>query len=129
MDGTWLLLLLLMMVGFPMLVLVLLMVLLMVLLLHVLMLVGGRLLVFVGRGLQVVGLLNVVLLRVWVLVLVGGRLLPLVVVVAVLEQPSVLVRGQLLLFVMMGKEKVVLLSGAFCTYWCWLAIGRCYQYS
>jgi hypothetical protein len=48
-DGTRLLLLILMMVGLAMLVLVLL-VLLMVLLLHVLMLVGGRLPVFVSGG-------------------------------------------------------------------------------
>jgi hypothetical protein len=54
--------------GFALLLLVLLMlllVLLMILLLHALMLVCGRLLVFVSKGLQLVVLLHVVLLRGW----------------------------------------------------------------
>jgi hypothetical protein len=51
--------------------------------------VGGRLLVFVGKGLQVVMLLlvvllHVVLLQLLVLALFGGRLLPLVVLLRVL---------------------------------------------
>jgi hypothetical protein len=61
-DGTRLLLLILMLVGFALLLevlLMLLLVLMMALLLHVLMLVGGRLTVFVSRGLQTVVLLHV----------------------------------------------------------------------
>jgi hypothetical protein len=64
-DGTMLLLLRLSVAGFVMLLVVvmllLLLILLLVLLLHVLMKVGGRLLVFVGRGLQVVVRLLVLL--------------------------------------------------------------------
>jgi hypothetical protein len=51
-------------------------------------------------------------LRVLVLVLVGGRLLPLVVGLLVLRHPPVLIRGQRLLLVMMGKELGVLVPGA-----------------
>jgi hypothetical protein len=75
------------------------------------MLVGGRLPVFVSRGLQVVLVLHVLLLRGWVLVPVGDRLLPLLVVLWVLWLPPVLVRGQLLFVVPMEKELVVLLPG------------------
>jgi hypothetical protein len=85
-DGTMLLLLKLMLLGFALLLLVLLMlllVLIMALLLHVLMLDGGRLLVYVGRGLHMVKL-HVVLLRGWAMVPVGDRLLPLVVMLSVL---------------------------------------------
>jgi hypothetical protein len=69
--------LILMLVGFVMVLLVL----LMVILLLVMTLVGGRLMVFVSRGLQVV-LLHVVLLRKWVPVPVGDRLLPVLVVLS-----------------------------------------------
>jgi hypothetical protein len=48
------------------------------------MLAGDRLMVFVGKGPQLVVLLHIVLLRVLVPVFVGGRLLPLVVVLLVL---------------------------------------------
>jgi hypothetical protein len=51
---------------------------------HVLMLVGGRLLVFVSKVLQLVVLLHVAVLRGWVLVLVDDRLLPMLVVLSVL---------------------------------------------
>jgi hypothetical protein len=53
----------------------------------------------------------VVLLRVLVLALVGGRLLPLVVVLLVWQQMSMIIRGKLLLMVLVGKEHVVLLFG------------------
>jgi hypothetical protein len=79
--------------------------------LHVLMLVGGRLLVFASKGLQLVLLVHVAVLRGWVLMLVGDRLLPLPVGPSVLQQPPELVLGNLLLVVLMGKELAVLLPG------------------
>jgi hypothetical protein len=71
--------------------------------------VGGRLLVFMGIRLQVVVVLGVVLLHVvllllLVVVLVGPRLLPLEVVPRVAQQLPLLVRGSLTVLVLEGKE-------------------------
>jgi hypothetical protein len=80
-----------------------------------LVLVRGRLTMFMGKGPQLVALipvvlLHVVLLRVLVLRMVGGRLLPVVVLLVMWHLP-VMVRGYLLLLIIVGKELVVLLLG------------------
>jgi hypothetical protein len=109
-DGTMLLLLIRVLVGLTWLQLVLL-VLLIIILLHVLMLAGGRLLVSVTKGLQLVVILYVAMLRGWVLVPVGDRLLPMLCGAVGDVAAAGAGSWSTVLVVLMGKQLVVLLSG------------------